>query len=383
MWDRLLHEARGALTRITRMTSWDRTERPDEFWKRFLDAKTQREAAQQAVTLAGFTTAGGAKLGKGATGPITTELRKRLNTHLRETKKQDEKNRAAKAKLNQLVREADEKARAEFRAAHTVAMAALPQGAKVTQATSSDETRPQLRCAWLVHLKAGWALVASDSYRLAVVPLQVGDAKAAGLRPDYPIPPEALKEIEKGGAFRIDKDGTVIPLKVDTVHKTVRRPFVKGEERTNPHSPDATRYVGTEEVPVLQSEGTGYKPSTSLVDNPALSAAVIEGGKIKRYGKTQTIAAKDAIVPPEPPASRRVEVTLDAQMLAKLASALGAGAGRGAKALTLTLDAKALAKADDGSRVYGGRPALRVTPPEAKDGRYGILMPINKNAASH
>ncbi len=90
--------------------------------------------------------------------------------------------------------------------------AVLPKGSKPSKTVSKDQTRPILTDAELQQTQdGGWELLATDSYQLARIPLTVRDNDSSDepLTPG-PISTEALKAIEKTGAFRAN--GSVVPV---------------------------------------------------------------------------------------------------------------------------------------------------------------------------
>lgn len=87
-------------------------------------------------------------------------------------------------------------------------IAILPRGARPSKATSTDKTRPVLTHADLVEAGGRWLLVATNSYILSVLPLEIRDIDNAhapalvGGRIDR----AALVAIEKAGSFSADAE---------------------------------------------------------------------------------------------------------------------------------------------------------------------------------
>lgn len=101
--------------------------------------------------------------------------------------------------------------------------AVLPKKAKPSKSISKDATRPHLARAELIRRETTedgetnerWWLVATDSYQLVHVPLDVRESAGSPLALEEGcIPADALKEIEKAGAFRAN--GTIEPVDPDT-----------------------------------------------------------------------------------------------------------------------------------------------------------------------
>lgn len=90
-------------------------------------------------------------------------------------------------------------------------IAVLPKGSKPTKGASSDETRPILCRGELVDLGAdSWVLVVTDSYKLVRIPLTLQKWDGTPELIAGPVSADALKAIEKSGAFTASVD-TVEP----------------------------------------------------------------------------------------------------------------------------------------------------------------------------
>jgi hypothetical protein len=93
-------------------------------------------------------------------------------------------------------------------------IAVLPKGSKPTKGASSDETRPILCRGELVELGADqWVVDVTDSYKLVRIPLDVKEWDDTPALVAGPVSADALKAIEKAGAFTADAD-TVSPWQV-------------------------------------------------------------------------------------------------------------------------------------------------------------------------
>lgn len=103
--------------------------------------------------------------------------------------------------------------------------AKLPSKAKPSGSLSKDKTRPLLASANLVEKDGEWSLVSCDSYQLAVLPLDVRDVDVEPALTPGPIPADALKAIEKAGAFQAN--GVVAP--VDTFGRPTGMTFARPE----------------------------------------------------------------------------------------------------------------------------------------------------------
>lgn len=90
-------------------------------------------------------------------------------------------------------------------------IAVIPKGSKPTKGASSDETRPILCRGELVELGADqWVLDVTDSYKLVRIPLTLHEWDGTPALVGGPVSADALKAIEKSGAFTADVD-TVSP----------------------------------------------------------------------------------------------------------------------------------------------------------------------------
>ena len=93
-------------------------------------------------------------------------------------------------------------------------IATLPKGSKPTKGASSDDTRPILCRGELVDLGADqWVLDVTDSDKLVRIPLELKEWDDTPALEAGPVSADALKAIEKAGAFTADVD-TVAPWQV-------------------------------------------------------------------------------------------------------------------------------------------------------------------------
>lgn len=344
----------------------------------YRDAKLQRNAAKSAVKTQHFKRHTGPDSEPVAftareLAPLVTWLRKELARDVRErqrTRDRRDREQAREQARQERVearerakrQESDAKAKEQTLQQHMAkAGAVLPQGAKPSSSLvpkTSNSTVMQF--CWVLKLSTGWHLVSTDAYQMAVVPLTVVDEKKAGLKDGMAIPREAIQAIEKAGALRVDrKTGAIIPVEVAWEHVVVR-------DKTRKSHDGLGYYIGQILAPRVKGEGTGYTaPSWLRYETNHPTRRTIEGGTVKG----QKIKP---IVPKAPPASRRIDVTIDAQLLAKLQASLGATPGDAKRPITLVLDAGDLTKREDGSRKAG---VVRV---ESKTGAFGALAPINQ-----
>jgi hypothetical protein len=94
----------------------------------------------------------------------------------------------------------------------------LPEGAKPSRGAGKDAAaRPHLTYGYMTKEGRGkgarWVLVVTDSYGMAVLPLQVTGALPP-IKGGVFIPAEALKAIDKTRAFSLTKKGGIQPVKV-------------------------------------------------------------------------------------------------------------------------------------------------------------------------
>lgn len=290
------------------------------------------------------------KAGEQPKPPTKRELAKQMRDAERERKRED-RERAKQWKRTQREEARKEKvyARKCARAVATDRRKArcviLPQKAKITQAISKDESRPVLRHALITREgrgdKARWVLVATDSYQLMVLPLEVTDPKA--IRKAI-IGPEALKAIEHAGAFRMGR-GKLIPITV--THKQKK---VGGTGHwTQEQDPD-------DYVPAVWYDGIDVEPSGVTYDLHPESKPPFRFADYKQ------------LVPKEPAKSRQFQVTFNATLLRQLATAMGQS-GKDGK-VTLAFDLGKADRRDDGVRACRSPFVVRATVGE------GVLMPI-------
>lgn len=305
------------------------------------DAKLQREAATSAVNYHAFRHVDGKRLTKAQLAPLVTAVRKQLAADVRTVQKDEAKRAREKARAEAKSKRLHDAKAAKFTAACDKAACAviLPKGAKPSKIVSKDQTRPQLTFAYIVKRGDGWFLVGTDTYQATALELTVTDP--AAIR-ECAIATEALKSIEKHGAFRITKQG-VQPLKVERSSR-----YVEG-----------VTYQHTSAAPV----GGGY-----MVRDDLRPPAFFTKGR----GKSKVTGLIDG--PPKAPPTKTIEVCFDAGLLAAIAAGLGAGLDH----VILELDERQLVRGEDNVRRWGPKP-LRI---RAKDGGAGeaILMPVKHPA---
>jgi hypothetical protein len=200
--------------------------------------------------------------------------------------------------------------------------AVIPNKAKVSKSVSTDQTRPAL-CSAELRLKGDqWVLEATDSYQLARVPLHVEKDEGPELT-EGPIPMDALKSIEKTGAF-------------------VANGHVQAVDARNgqPAGPIFARPTRAEGYPV-PADALGKWPDT------------------------------DQLMP-EYVAGDTVEIGLDAELLYRLAQALGKTGGT---AKVRRVKVTVPLSESSGRRPNGAYQMLRPMLVEV-DGSEGLLMPI-------
>lgn len=106
----------------------------------------------------------------------------------------------------------------------------LPKNSKPSKSTSGDSYRPVLQCAELREHDGRWELVVTDSFRLAHVRLEVHESPdgpqqiSAG-----PISPEALKALEKTGAFYADEYVSPCDQSGQQTGQKFDRPYGQGD----------------------------------------------------------------------------------------------------------------------------------------------------------
>lgn len=238
--------------------------------------------------------------------------------------------------------------------------ARLPQGAKPSRGTWKDDTRaPQLRHGFVTKEGRGksarWVLVVTDTYGMAVLPLDVTGELPVNGKGAF-IPPEALKAIDKTGAFRITKKGGVQPVKVtERVTDVMYEPPKTQASWNQPYDPTTAsarpRAFAVEEV------GTAFM----LPDR--------ELGKFVDH--TQ-------FVPKAPPAKvNTLEWAVDPQLLKQFAEALGAGSGSVGN-VVVTFNLAQTGKASDGRRVQKAVTLQRYDKDTKRpvEGPTAVLMPV-------
>lgn len=231
----------------------------------------------------------------------------------------------------------------EARSYKAANFAQLPGKSKPSKtAAKPNTTRPLLEQAFLTQDGKGkdarWVLVTTDSYALSVVPLEVSNEKAVR---ETLIPPEALRAIEKAGAFRVTPKGAIQPLKVEamTTHVQV------GEQSGTPR------------------QWTAERAGTAYMENDQAFMA--------RYpdGRRGSFPAWKQLVVPEPSQRNRFEATFSADLLRNVAEALGDGG-----VVTLQFDLSKAGKASEGRRQ--GKGPFRVV---GRTDAFAMLMPVRRD----
>jgi hypothetical protein len=203
-------------------------------------------------------------------------------------------------------------AQAEKKLLRGITFARLPEGAKPSKGVATDEAG--VGHGYIDRRGKQWVLVVTDGYTMNVLPLEaVGGALKAGTF----IPPQALKEIEKAGAFRV-KNGGIQPLHVDRGYATT---LYEPGDREN--WSDKTQAHASVPRWTVREVGTGYLvPATDRgLKFPAWAEKVV-----KRPAK------KD-----------RFEVAIDPRLLQQVAETLGSKQG-----VVLSFDLSKAGKASDG-----------------------------------
>lgn len=235
----------------------------------------------------------------------------------------------------------------------------LPQGAKPSRGASRDTTKPVLTYGYVAKEGRGqsarWVLVVTDNYGMTVLPLDVIgklpiDGKGAF------IPPEALKAIDKTGAFRITKNGGIQPVKVtETTASVMYEPPKTQASWNQPYDPTtasgAPRSFHVEEV------GTAYM--------------LPEQAPGRFVDHTQ-------FVPKQLPAKvNTLEWAVDPQLLKQVAEAIGAGSGSVGN-IVVTFDLSKTGKASEGRRVSKAVTVQRYDRDKKRpvEGPVAVLMPV-------
>ena len=201
--------------------------------------KAQREAAKFAVFGTTYTgpvgdrngakkwySPDGKRLTRAELAPLVTAVRAALAADCRRKEREALKRERDDARGKARLAKAREKAIAKLLDGSAAEYAAfvLPLDVKLAKGVSKDETRPVMTHAHLYRCGKRWEILVTDSYTAVVVPVQTNHDKAfEHVQGGYHvIPNEALKAIDKAGAFRIDKTGAVVPVEVNerTVYLT-------------------------------------------------------------------------------------------------------------------------------------------------------------------
>lgn len=318
------------------------TDNEAEKRRRMLLAGPQRTAAKAIVTAHSLRDPSGAKYTASQLVPLVTVVRKELNAQLRRLYREQDKAAAERKRSEDRELAGRQRAAKQLveRATRKCACIRLPLDARPTKTACRDSTRPILQGAGIVRFGRGqsatWELVTTDSYQMVRYPLTLlGEATIRELT----IGPECLKAIEKAGAFRITKQGLIQPVAYAESDQSVKVPR-KG----------MAEYMTVRGVPVTHDVGEAFSAAAGRF--PAV---------------TEIWPAKD--VPP----TKRLEVTFDAALLAKIADAT-----KGLAHVTLELDMRQFARTGDGvlrPTHKPGQQQLRVRPKEG-NGVQAILMPV-------
>lgn len=327
-----------------------------------LAPKATRAAAEGAVRTEHLKDAKGVLHTKAAYAPLVTLVRKQLVQDLRESfKALDRADAEAKRQEAKRARAADKAREAAIaKAAKLAKCAVLAEGAKPSKAASKDRTDPSLCGAKLCQDPDGrWQLVATDSYQVCLFPLSVhGDA---GLVECW-LDADAVKAIEKAGAFRISK-GMLEPLTYSTFQQ--QSVPVSGYQSVTVYAPvtwpaGSTKYAIDKQMrfPRIRDDGRKDRP---------------------RKGQSPALVCRAA-----PASSKRMEITFNARLLAQMAEAIAIDTPGGKLGVvTIVFDVDCFTKREDGVREWNttGRevrgvresPTIRI---ERKDGTRGHLMPV-------
>lgn len=96
-------------------------------------------------------------------------------------------------------------------------MARIPGGIKVEKLVSKDQTRPVLAAPAIVEWDGGYALAATDSYKLAVIPLEDGAGCEVG-----PLDLELVRRAVKSDHAELTSRGGVTTLEEGSGTSTAR-----------------------------------------------------------------------------------------------------------------------------------------------------------------
>jgi hypothetical protein len=321
--------------------------------KALLAPKATRAAAEGAVRTEHLKDAKGVLHTKAAYAPLVTAVRKQLVTDLRGTFKAQDAAERETARQAAKTEKANRAASAKAIAAATKAakFAVLPEDARPSKATSKDRTRPALTGAKLCQdPDGGWQLVATDSYQVCLFPLKVyGDA---GLQECW-LDAEALKAIEKSGAFRI-KAGMLEPLIYSSRVMQVRG-------------------AGTTTVSVSVPDARPAASTKYQIDTKMHFPRVRDDG---RKGRTRKGEQPALMLRPEPAPSKRMQITFNAHLLAQMCEAIGSKK----YGVTIVFDLDCFTKAEDGHREWTTKgdttssPTIRIQHGDVR----GHLMPVRR-----
>lgn len=342
-------------------------------WRALLSPKHTRAAAQSAVTVSvlhRLRKPDGSAIRKGEVGPLVTQVRKVLVAQLRERKREQarEERVRERERLRNQARDAKARQAARERADRKACAAILPAGVKITKALSKDATQPLLGCAYVVKVAGGWELQATNNYTAVRVPLEVTHPSAIA---ETVITAEALKTIEKHGAFRVLKNGAVQPLTIDESLQHYEAPA------------GVTSGYSYVQMRVAHPVGGGYTPPPNFTfgDRPAITPLKRKVKQLRGRAKTVKVPG---VWPKAIPASRQLIVRLDADMLADLAHALGG------RTVDLVLDSGQFKRNASGAREWGDTGAFQLRgvastkasgrPSPGKAGTTGIQRPIRRVA---
>ena len=327
--------------------------------RNLLSAKATRGGAASAVKVAHLSKPDGSAFTKAELAPLVTLVRKQLVKDLRQQhKEQDRRDReAAEAEAREAGLRKKAMADAILEARKKANVAILPERAKPTRAVSKDESRPALAYGYVQQIGDGWELVCSNSYHLTRYPLDVTNPGAIAA---VTIGPVALKAIEKAGAFRVTKAGTIQPVNV--ARQTMPVYYPARMKRSG-----AAGYC---ELVQARDAGEAFGPPTDGVP-------IRVADRPPRKGSANAAAV---MVMPDVPAQHRLEISFDAGYLKDLAVAMGSSLDH----VTLALDLRTFDRAQDKVRRYRPRAtngdtrsvAIVVTP-KAEGGARAMLMPVD------
>lgn len=295
----------------------------------------------------------------------------------REQRKVDERNRKAREQADARAEAVKERTKAanqrkldrRIAAAEAKALkragafVQLPEGAKPSRGAGKDAAaRPHLTYGYMTKEGRGkgarWVLVVTDSYGMAVLPLQV-TGTLPPIKGGVFIPAEALKAIDKTRAFSLTKKGGIQPVKVaERQGQVMYEPEKDADSWNRPYDP--TTASGSPREFVVEKVGTGFM----VPDEPPTP-----GGKFVDH--TQ-------FVPSKPPAKvNTLEWAFDPVLLKQFAEAIGSGSSDHGN-VVVTFDLSKAGKASGGRRVAKPVTIHRHDPNSKRpiEGATAVLMPV-------